>query len=104
MIDPEMSTAWLQSTISFWKSLYVLFAFPLLVVTQGPAAQTDMILMQLDGSFWIIAILQGLFTIVGLMVTKSEESAPSRHALTILAVVTSELLKNGLHLPSKLIS
>ena len=38
----------------------------------------------------------------GLMVTKSEESAPSRHALTILAVVSSELLKNGLLYPSKL--
>lgn len=67
------------------------------MIVQGTIGESEMIfLKQDDGHFWLVAALQGVFTLTGVVVAKSEKSAPSRLALTICTVVVVDLLKNGL--------
>ena len=52
-------------------------------------------MLEPDALFWLAAAFQAICAITGLMVTKAEDSAPTRQVLTVFAVLVANMIKIG---------
>ena len=52
-------------------------------------------MLEPDALFWLGAAFQAICAITGLMVTKSEDSAPTKQVLTVFAVLVANMIKIG---------